>query len=326
MSGALIEKVFSVSRDDLLFDYASKFGDAFKFSAFSVDEPTPKVGVCGQQALGYDFQNEYSPIVEVSPIKGDVLDGIGLSSDDLTIHISVEDTSLAIRKSVASFSLSSVSKPKRVSIQLKEFKEMSFLRGFEIQCVVSRSENVAEKTNIIWHKSQVIHESTFVVKASTEEALFEIDWTNFQNEGEDKETLYFVEWMSCEVSTLKDVGCFQVKANRRLRDQFKRMENNKHFGEMCIRMIAYQILRELLNQTLKYARIDDSSEPEPESLHDKFRKFLDKHGEDFDSLAAKAQSREPLDRLTASSEITKLLQRVNGIGSALEGIMFGRHR
>ena len=56
-----------------------------------------------------------------------------------------------------------------------------------------------------------------------------------------------------------------MKANARLKDQIKRLENNSHFGAFSIRMMAEQILSELLQQTLKYANISDTVEPEIDS-------------------------------------------------------------
>ena len=324
MNGTLAEKVFSVKRDDLLFDYASNFGDVFKFSAFSADEPSARTGVREQQALGYDFQSEYSPIIEISPISDDALSDTGLSVDDLTIHISIEDVGLAIRKSVQPILMADVSAPDRVSISLKEFKDLSFHRGFEVRCIITRTKTVPESKGVVWHKSQIIHESNFIVKASVEESLFEIVWTQFQNVNENRDVLYFIEWMSHDVSTDRDFECFQVKANQRLRDQFKRLENNSHFGELSIRMIAYQILRELLIQTLRYAKIDDDAESD--SLHQKFEGFLKKHGVEFNGLATRYQSGDSLDQLAVSSEITKLLQRISKIGSTLDGVKFGGYR
>ena len=326
MNGTLAEKVFSVTRDDLLFDYASNFGDVFKFSAFSTDEPNARTGVREQQALGYDFQNEYSPIIEISPISSEALSNTDLSVDDLTIHISIEDVGLTIRKPVQSILMAEASAPERVSISLRKFKELSFHRGFEVRCIITRTKSVPENKNVVWHKSQIIHESNFIVKASVEEALFEIVWTQFQRVDENRDVLYFIEWMSHDVSTERDSKCFQVKANQRLRDQFKRLENNSHFGEFSIRMIAYQILRELLIQTLRYAKIDANIEPESDSLHQKFEGFLKKHGAEFNHLATRYQSGDSLDQLAVSSEITTLLQRISRIGSTLDGIKFGGYR
>ena len=50
-----------------------------------------------------------------------------------------------------------------------------------------------------------------------------------------------------------DMDCFEVKANIALRDQVTRLNNNRAFGGFCIRMLAEQILKELVIQCLLYA-------------------------------------------------------------------------
>ena len=51
---------FSVSREDLAFDFAHAFDDVFSFLAFTSEEPTPNDGPIHSEPLGYDFQQECS--------------------------------------------------------------------------------------------------------------------------------------------------------------------------------------------------------------------------------------------------------------------------
>ena len=164
------------------------------------------------------------------------------------------------------------------------------------------------------------------MKAAVDEALFELTWVDFQDEKDKQDLLYFVEWKSSEVSTAIDNDCFQVKANARLKDQIKRLENNNHFGAFSIRMMAEQILSELLQQTLKYANITERVEPEIDSLHQKFKHLLQKLQIDFDELARKMQSTNTIDQLQASSDVRKIMQRMNKVGSTLDAIRFGGYR
>ena len=91
---------------------------------------------------------------------------------------------------------------------------MSFRRGFEIKCCLSPALLVNTK-GAIWHKSQVICQKIFIAKTVTEEALFEV--LGFGDE-EESNLLYFIDWISTEVSTLVDTECFQAKQMRILRN------------------------------------------------------------------------------------------------------------
>ena len=157
--------------------------------------------------------------------------------------------------------------------------------------------NTSSDESLIWHKSHIVYQKAFIVKAAVDEALFELTWVDFQDEKDKQDLLYFVEWKSSEVTTAIDTDCFQVKANARLKDQIKRLENNNHFGAFSIRMMAEQILSELLQQTLKYANISDSVEPEIDSLHQKFKQLLNKLEIDFNELGRMMQSTNTIERL-----------------------------
>jgi hypothetical protein len=317
---------FSVSREDLAFNFAAVLADVFSFSVFVSDAPTPLDGVRQSEHLGYDFQNECSPFVRILPFSPELTDTIGANTSDLTVNIFVEDIGLSIRKLLFSIPVSEITQELRKEIDLKSHQDLSFSRGFEIKCLVSRSANVASDSNLIWHKSQVIHQKSFIVKAALDEALFEITWVDFSDEDDRQNLLCFVDWTSSEVSTAVDKDCFQVKANRSLKEQFKRLENNSHFGGFCIRMIAEQILSELLQQTLRFATVDDTFEPQMDSLHEKFKGLLKKHGYDFDELAHMIQSSNKIENMNGASDVKKIFQKMNRIGATLEVVKFGGYR
>ena len=91
-------------------------------------------------------------------------------------------------------------------------------------------------------------------------------------------------------------------------------------------MIAEQILGELLQQTLRLAKIDVGIEPQTDSLHDKFKLLLQALDFDFEDLAKMFQSSNKMDQLNGAAEVRKIFQRMNNVGSALETIRFGGYR
>lgn len=317
---------FSVSREDLAFNFAHTLEDIFSFATFSSDDPTPADGVRQSEGLGYDFQQECSPVVKILPLSEQLLEATGIKLTDIQVNVFIEDIALGIREQAFSIPADNIKGAESKKIDLKSFVRMSFSRGFEVKCFISRAGSARNEGDLIWHKSQIIFQKSFIVKATVDEALFEITWVNFSNEEDKQNLLYFVDWSSSEVSTVIDNDCFQVKANAQLKDQFKRLENNSHFGGFCIRMIAEQILSELLQQTLRFATIDVTIEPQKDSLHDKFKVLAKRFDQDFDELARMFQSTNKMDQLNGTSEIRRLLQRMNRVGSALETIRFGGYR
>lgn len=318
--------LFSVSREDLAFNFAHTLEDIFCFASFSTDQPTPADGVRQSETLGYDFQNECTPVIKLLPLSEQLAKETGVSLDDLQVNVFIEDTGLAIREQIFSIPANEIVRDQKREIDLKSFAKMSFSRGFEVKCFISRNSSAQNANELIWHKSQIIFQKSFIVKAALDEALFEITWVNFTNEEDKKNLLYFIDWSSSEVSTAIDTDCFQVKANSQLKDQFKRLENNSHFGGFCIRMIAEQILGELLQQTLRLAKIDVGIEPQTDSLHDKFKLLLQALDFDFEDLAKMFQSSNKMDQLNGAAEVRKIFQRMNNVGSALETIRFGGYR
>jgi hypothetical protein len=321
MSELLKPHVFSVKREDLLFDYAATFEDLFKVSMFPDEEPRSESGIRLQKNSGYDFQSECKPVVEVSAVTEELLVAVGGKLSDYNINITIEDVCLNIRKLIFSFGMEELSQKRSLTIDLKSIKEAAFYGGFEIWCFISRKTNIESTQNLIWNKSQQIYGATFIAKASGEEALFEISWVTFSDQEDQKDVLAYVDWKSSAVSTELDVDCFEVKANLALRDQVTRLNNARNFGGFCIRMLAEKILKELVLNCLRYA--DLNGDPQQDSLHDRVKAFLDGENIDFNELAGKAQSANVINQLQVEADISKLLQRNTKIGSTLSGIRFG---
>ena len=317
-------QIFRVSRKDLLFDYARHFEGSFRFAPFKSETLNNKSGVRLRESPGYDFQRKCSPVVEILPISSKLAQVVKDDPNDFIVNITLDDIGLSIRKLIYSIPLIEIQEATQKPIDLTEHDDLPFHRGFEVKCFISRRNDVDEKNHPIWSKSQIVYETSFRVKESIEDALFEFTWTHFKDEQDRKDVLYFVKWLSAEVSTDVDIDCFQVKANADLKDQLGRLKNDPHFGKFCVRMIEDQILRELLHQCLRFAKLDD--EPRSDSPHDKFAQLLSKHGVDFNDLARNFQSHDPLDQMNASSEITKILQRINSFGSTLKIIKIGGSR
>lgn len=323
MSEIIQPQIFTVKREDLVFNYASTFEDLFGVSLFDEEEPRPE-GILLQKDLGYDFQSECSPRVHIAAVDESLLNTVGGNLSDYNVNVTIEDVCLGIRKHVFLLGLESLETAQTLKIDLDEIDGAAFYRGFEIRCFITRKTDVDPKQNIIWSKSQQIYGATFSAKASFEQALFEIDYVRFANEEDKKDVLAFVEWNSSAVSSELDVDCFQVKANEDLKDQINRLNNNRVFGGFCIRMLAEKILKELVVQCLRYA--DLSAEPQKDSLHDRVKAFLEPSELDFDDLAHKAQSSIPLEQMQVESEVTKFLQRNTKVGSSLNEIQFGGFR
>ena len=317
MAAGTKRKTFSVSRMDLFFDYRDFFEGFFKCSLFESKPAVMRSGVILQENLGYDFQKECSPAIEILP-NWKLPDEIGGDIGDYQITVLIEDIALRIREIAFSIGLEECKDGMRKPIDLKAFQNLAFYRGFEIRCLLTRKSNLKPNSKNIWHKSQIIHETVFAAKASEENHLFSINWVKFKDEKDKEDVLYFVKWSSNEVSRAGD--CFQVNMNRDLQDQFTRLENNT-IGEFCVRMMAEQILREIIYQCLKFA--DLKKPPKPDSLHDRIAAYLHEHDFDFNELAHKCQSGDPMAQLGADSELTKILQRINKVGSTLGLIKFG---
>jgi hypothetical protein len=315
---------FSVTRNDLLFNFATKFEDVFRFTVGADDALTSQQGVRLQEALGYDFQNECNPIVEIVP-PGELIEAAtGQSAESFAVFVTIEDVALSVRRVIQVIDVADIQEVASYKIDLNSFADMGFYRGFVLKCFIARKSDVGPESQIIWSKSQIVYESEFIVKSTVDEALFEIAWTTFNDPAEKKNVLFFVDWSSNEVSSAPHIDCFQVKANNDAKSQFKRLENNPVFGELCIRMVAERIISDLAENALRCAELD--MEPLEGSLHEKMRSLFNDLGLDFDLMAHEYQQGDKQDQLSVVSRVSRAIQRYTQIAHTLSAVKFGGYR
>ena len=315
-------QIFSAKRADLVFDFAGAFENVFSFSPDSKEEAKPDTSPVVKD-LGYDFQNEHTPYIEITPPDANALKDLGFKSDTLQVVILIEDLALAIRETVYAIPLIEITGKKRFSIDLASMNRLAFYKGYEIRCIITRQFTDKNENQNIWHKSHCIYQENFVVKSTPEESLFDITYVDFKNQQEISDLLIYVDFQSTDVSDSPDTDCFQVKANSALRGYIKLLENNKNFGVYCIRQIARQVLKDICTHTLSYAKVDNSNEPLPGSLHEKVELMLTDVGLNFDELAIQIQQGGPLQQCEARMDLDKAIQTYLVIGSSLCEIKFG---
>lgn len=315
---------FSVKRPDLIYDFASSLSEVFRFKYGDHDSYSNNTGVRLQEAFGFDFQGETNPIVQIYPAT-QLLNNIpDFDATDFSIYITLEDVALGIRKVVLSKPVTEFIAVENVKINLFATDQCGFLRGYVVRCFIARSVSAKKDSSITWSKSNIISTSEFICKSSVEEALFEIAWTTFSDPKIRKNVLIYVDWKSTDVTYSPHSECFQVKANNDLKPQFKRLENNSHFGEFSIRMIADRIIAELAEATLRCA--DLNGEPAAGSLHEKIDSFFDTISLDFKLLAKRYQEGDSMDQLGIMTEINRDIQSEHKIASTLSDIKFGGYR
>lgn len=313
-----------MTRSDLVYDYASSFEDIFKFKVDDGDILSNDVGVRVQEAYGFDFQSEHNPLLQITPCSELIEEKLSAKSKDFSIYVTLEDTALGIRKVVYSKNIADIEAVTDVKIDLQGELDCGFSRGYNLRAFIARQTSVSPEKSVFWSKSNIIYLAEFIAKASVDEALFEIAWTNFSDPEIRKNVLMYIDWKSAEVSDAPHSECFQVKANIDLKSQFKRLENNKHFGELTIRLIADRIVAELVENTLRCAKLE--TEPVEGSLHEKIGAFLDDLNIDFKTLASRYQAGNVMDQLDIISEITRDIQKVHKIAYTLSGVKFGGYK
>ena len=316
--------VFSVTRNDLLYDFAAKFDEVFRFCVNDKDVMSADTGVRMQEALGFDFSAETSPIIEILPAAELISSSLAQSPDDFSFYITLEDIALGIRRTILSKPVNEVTEVTKIKLNLADEHDLGFYRGYVVRCFISRNASAAQNSNVVWCKSQIVYQSEFIVKASVEEALFEISWTTFNDQDARKNLLFYIDWASHEVSNAPHYECFQVKANDDLKAQFKRLENNKHFGELCIRLIVDKIVVELAENTLRCC--DLSNDPLDGSLHEKMNALFLSMNLDFRSEAERYQSGDKFECLMVLSNLTRTIQSSHKIASTLAAVKFGGYR
>lgn len=315
---------FSVTRNDLLFDFDQKFDNIFRFRYSSLDDFSSSQGNLIEEDIGFDFQNQCDPAIEINPIRKVIEETTGQSGDDFSVYITLEDIALSIRKVVYEQSVSDILDKIVFNLNLENNLELAFHRGFIVNCLITRNSDQYNSSNTIWSKSQVVYQANFIARSIEGEALFEITWKTFPDSSDKKGVLFYVDWLSSSVSSLPHTDCFEVIANIDLKTQFKRLENNTSFGELCIRFIAERIISELTKVTLKFA--DIKSKPDDGSLHQKLQGLFEEMSMDFDQLAKVYQNGDEIDKLQIFSRISKGLQGYTKIGQTLNKIKFGGFR
>ena len=112
---------------------------------FSDETPSNQQGVRLQKSIGYDFQSECSPVVEILPFLRELPTKIGTLSD-YRINITLDDFGLGVRKLLFALGLEEVSSSTRIPIDLSKIKDVVFYRGFEIKCFVTVRWTLIQKT------------------------------------------------------------------------------------------------------------------------------------------------------------------------------------
>ena len=314
------DQVFSVSRNDYLFEHNAS-NDMFRFSALASSIPLDNDGIVHSEELGFDFQNDCTPHISINPPTPEFLREIDIDAEELQIVVMLEDHALHTRREDLKIPLLEVKEKTSHKINLKKHLDLSFYTGFTVTCFISRKKNVAEQDHLIWNKSHTIAEKNFTVKAAIDGSIFEIVWVKFSDDDK-KNLLYYIDWISSEVSSMVDTDCFQVNANSELKDQFLRLQKHK-IGALTTRLMANSILTELLEKTLCFA--DLSKTPQVDSLHQKFSDLLESNNYSFEDLAKDIQGKG-IEQMSATTEITKFIQKLNGTGKELGNIGFGGYR
>lgn len=315
---------FSVTRSDLVYDYASSFEEIFKFKVDDSDQLSNQVGVRFQEALGFDFKSENNPLLQIMPCENLVKEKLLSKGEEFCVYVTLEDTALGIRKVIYSKNIDEIETVTDVKIDLLGQNDFGFIRGYIVKAFIARRRSVKPTESVFWSKSNIIFQSEFLVKSTVDEALFEIAWTNFSDPDVRKNVLMFIDWKSADVSETPHSETFQVKANIDLKAQFKRLENNRHFGEFTIRLLVDRIIAELVENSLRCANLE--IEPVEGSLHEKISVFLDTLNIDFTVLATRYQAGNRMDQLDIISEINRDVQKAHKIASTLSTMKFGGYR
>lgn len=313
-----------MSRSDLLFTPAKDFEEMFLFGESGKDSLRPDDGVRVQEQIGYDFQSELAPVIAIKPSDISLETEASFDERPLDIHITIEDIGLNYRKEIFQKRIELIKETEYVPIDLLAMKEMAFFNGFIIRCFITLSSSDQSAKSEIWHRSQVIYSKEFVVKATTDDALFNISWVSFQEESEKKEVLFYVDWQSYEVSNMSDTQCFTIKANNDLKDSFRRLENNVQFGHFSVSLIFSSILNEIIYKCALHC--DTSAAPAEGSLHQKLLPLMQQYDLDISDLNRDLNSEHVNEKSDSEISIFKMAQETAQIGSSLNIIKFGGFR
>ena len=316
--------MFSVSRNDLLYDFASDFTEVFRFKVDDKDKIRSDTGVRLQEPLGFDFQGETFPALQIAPLAHLISETLDANPKDFAVYITLEDIALGIRKNIFEKDIVDITDILEHKIDLKIHQDLGFLRGFVVRAFVARKNSIDPDLSVIWSKSNIVFQSEFVVKAAVNDALFEINWLIFQDPEVRKNVLIYVDWKSGDVTHSPHTDCFQIVANNDLRAQFKRLENNSHFGHFTIRLLADRIIAELAENALRFADLEN--EPLEGSLHEKIFSLFEDLEMNFTELSQQYKCGDAIDKLTTITEVNRAIQKSHNIAANLQVLKFGGYR
>jgi len=322
MTQKLVE--FVRRRDDLLFSFSGEMMDNVFVRLSSKEDWWHNGGVVSEEPEGFQFRDEMSPELRFTFSSEMVSEQLGLPPETLAIDVTIEDIALGARVAAANFRLDEIlDEHKTVRIDLSSFDGLHFVRGFELSCFIHRVDDAPQR-NGAWSKSHVLVGKSFIAKASEEEAYFDITWINFEDDDEKRDVWYYIDWTSLEVSEAPGSELFCVFANEDLRGQFKRLENNTHFGHLAIRQMVSDILFDIILVTLENANL--SGDPQPESLHEQIQALLKVKRIEFSDLAMDYKQAEGIGKRDLEGKLKRIVQQIFEVGQELRGVQFGGYR
>jgi len=313
------ERIYTVTRIDRAYHFGSRLQDMFQFTPFK-DEPFKEgLGNVGVEALGFDFQNECSPVLQINPIDKETFKSVGYSVDQLMVSLTITDLALKIRRVIEVIPLADIRDTTKINIDLKEFNELGFYSGFEVGAYITPKEtDFAKVGSKIWHKSQILFGAYFVYKASIDESLFEVNFAELDDSK--KDVLYYINWRSTDISGSPSDDVIDVVVNNVHKSQFVRLQANSNFGSFAVRQMFASIIYEIIIESCRNADLDQS--PHEDSLHQKIKDLLDSNDESFDELSLLMKSGEN-DAQSAMRRALMVSQLIASSGTSLSTIRFG---
>lgn len=311
-------------RDDLLFSFSDELMENVSIRLSPKEEWWHGDGVIASEPDGFDFQHEYRPELKFTFSSEAISKQLGLAPKDLAIQVAIEDLALGERVVVADYRLDGiVDEETTIKMDLNSIEGLFFARGFEINCFIHRTTN-AEVRSGAWSKSHILLRKAFIAKSSEEEAYFDITWINFPDEEERTNVWYYTDWTALDVSDSPGSDLFCVFANEDLRAQFKRLENNSHFGHLVIRQMVSDILLDIVLTTMENA--DLSGDPQSESLQEQIQILLKSKNKDFDELALRYKQADGVSKRDLEADVKRTVQQLFEVGEELRNIQFGGYR
>jgi hypothetical protein len=311
-------------RDDLLFSFSDELMENVSIRLSPKEEWLHGDGVIASEPDGFDFRHEHRPELKFTFPSEAISKQLGLAPKDLAIQVVIEDLALGERGVVADYRLDEiVDEETTIKIDLNSIEGLFFARGFEIVCFIHRTRDAKERRGA-WSKSHILLRKVFIAKSSEEEAYFDISWINFPDEEERANVWYYTNWKGLDVSDSPGSDLFCVSANEDLRAQFKRLENNSHFGHLVIRQMVSDILLDIVLTTLEHA--DLSGDPLGESLHEQVQVLLKSKNKDFDELALRYKQADSVSKRDLEADIKKTVQQLFEVGDELRNVQFGGYR